>query len=142
MLGDMLNNNKRKDVRTRIDQVQFNGKKYTMDPRSGYYTCTTGKGRKRLHVAVWETHWGRRVPPGCVIHHMDWNKKNNSIENLICLTVQEHNLVHNYKFNECGDDLEAETAWERETPDSERVIKLTKELLASRVDGLPADVVK
>lgn len=32
---------------------------------------------------------------GCVIHHLDWDKSNNVIENLVCVTMEEHNLIHN-----------------------------------------------
>lgn len=31
MIGDLLNNNKRKDVKTREDQVMYMGKKYRRD---------------------------------------------------------------------------------------------------------------
>ena len=94
MIGDMLNNNKRRDVCTRLDQVMFCGKKYRQDKRSGYYVCTSGV-RQRLHVAMWEQAAGREVPAGCVIHHLDWDKTHNVIENLVCVTVSEHNLIHN-----------------------------------------------
>ena len=94
MIGDMLNNNKRREVKTREDQVMFMGRKYRRDKVTGYYICTSGD-RKRLHVAMWENYWGREVPGGCVIHHLDWNKTNNAIENLVCLTHEEHELVHN-----------------------------------------------
>lgn len=113
MIGDLFNNNKRKDVCTRLDQLMYKGKKYRQDKKTGYYVCTTGD-RKRLHVAIWEAEHGIAVPPGCVIHHLDWNKTNNSIENLICLTVKEHETVHNIKGKEWG-----------------------YELLKTRVDGLP-----
>ena len=59
----------------------------------GYYVCTSGD-RKRLHVAMWEAEHGE-VPDGCVVHHIDWNKNHNEISNLVCITVQEHNLIHN-----------------------------------------------
>lgn len=124
MLGDMFNNNKRKDVKTRVGQILFNGKKYAQE-ESGYYVCTSGK-RKRLHVAMWEQAMGRSVPPGCVIHHIDWDKTHNTIDNLICLTQDEHNRIHNSP----GGVLETAT--------SERVVKLTAELKASRVNGVPA----
>lgn len=94
MIGDMLNNNKRRDVKTRADQVMYLGKKYRQDKRSGYYVCTSGN-RKRLHVAMWEAEAGVGVPPGCVIHHVDWIKVNNVIENLVCVTVSEHERIHN-----------------------------------------------
>jgi hypothetical protein len=62
--------------------------------RPGYMVCTSGE-RKRLHVAMWEQAAGREVPPGCVIHHLDWNKNNNVIDNLVCVTTWEHNMIHN-----------------------------------------------
>lgn len=94
MIGDLLNTNKRREVRTRVDQVMFCGKKYRCDEKTGYYVCTSGK-RKRLHVAMWEQAAGREVPAGCVVHHLDWNKSNNTVGNLVCVTVSEHNLIHN-----------------------------------------------
>jgi len=62
--------------------------------RPGYMVCTSGE-RKRLHVAMWEQAAGREVPPGCVVHHLDWDKTHNEISNLVCVTVEEHNLIHN-----------------------------------------------
>lgn len=102
MIGDLFNTNKRREVKTRADQVMFMGKKYRQDKRTGYYICTTGKSRKRLHVAVWTNAWGWDVPPGCVIHHLDWNKTNNNIANLFCVTVEEHEIIHNKIGGEAG----------------------------------------
>ena len=56
--------------------------------------CTTGN-RRRLHVAMWEAEAGVAVPPGCVIHHVDWVKTHNEISNLVCVTVAEHERIHN-----------------------------------------------
>ena len=91
-IGDFDRVDRRK-VKTREDQILFNGKKYRRDPSTGYYVCTTGS-RKRLHVAIWEHANGREVPPGYVIHHKDFNKNNNSIDNLACITVAEHEAIH------------------------------------------------
>ena len=102
MIGDLLNNNKRREVRTRADQVMFMGKKYRQDKRTGYYVCTTGKKRQRLHVAIWINAWGWDVPPGCVIHHLDWDKTNNDIANLFCVTHEEHERIHNIIGGEAG----------------------------------------
>ena len=92
MIGDMFNNNKRRNVCTREGQVMYMGKKYAQES-SGYYVCTSGD-RKRLHVAIWEHEHGEAVPPGYVIHHKDWNKLNNDIKNLYCITIREHELIH------------------------------------------------
>lgn len=124
MIGDLFNNNKRRDVCTRADQVMRFGKKWKQEA-SGYYVCTTTDdmgNRRRLHVEVWQRHYGVRVPPACVIHHLDWNKENNAIENLVCLTVWEHEQVHNIVGGEKGKAL-------------------GYEMVKTRVDGLPPDVI-
>lgn len=94
MIGDLLNTNKRREVRTRVDQVMYMGRKYRRDKRTGYMVCTSGK-RKRLHVAMWEQAAGREVPAGCVVHHLDWDKTHNEVGNFVCVTTWEHNLIHN-----------------------------------------------
>ena len=124
MIGDLFNNNKRKDVVTRLDQVMRFGKKWKQEA-SGYYVCTTTDdrgSRRRLHVEVWQRHYGVRVPPGCIIHHLDWDKTHNTVENLICLTVYEHEIVHNIIGGEKGKAL-------------------GYEMLKNRAHGLPPDMV-
>lgn len=70
------------------EHIVFNGKRFTKEP-SGYY-----KGaNKRLHVAIWEAANGK-VPEGYEIHHRDFNKSNNALENLQCLTHAEHAALH------------------------------------------------
>ena len=87
----------RRQVCTRTDQVMFYGKKYRQDKKTGYYVCTSG-ARKRLHDVLW-THENidgiKEIPGGCVIHHIDWNKTHNEINNLTCVSVFGHNLIHN-----------------------------------------------
>lgn len=126
---------RRKEVRTREDQVMWMGRKYRRDKKSGYYICTTldekGK-RKRLHVAVWEAYWGREVPRGCVIHHLDWNKSNNNIENLICVWVWEHEAIHNpskAKGSEGSVGIEGSVGGR----------EWAYELIKTRVQGVPPD---
>ena len=41
---------------------------------------------------VWQAGTARR---GCVIHHVDWVKTHNEISNLVCVTVSEHERIHN-----------------------------------------------
>ena len=106
---------KRRDVCTREGQRLFMGRKYSIEKETGYLTCTSGK-RQRLHVAMWEQAAGREVPPGCVIHHLDWDKTHNEINNLVCVTVEEHNLIHNPPVGYeglCGKELGYELAAKR-----------------------------
>ena len=46
------------------------------------------------HVATWENFMETHVPEGCVIHHIDQNKLNNDILNLVCMTRSEHQKWH------------------------------------------------
>lgn len=59
-----------------------------------YYLCGDyfQKKGKRLHRAVWEYHNGE-IPKGYHIHHVDGNKANNNIDNLVCIKGTEH-LTH------------------------------------------------
>lgn len=70
---------------------------------------------------MWEDFYRKPVPPGCIIHHLDWNKNNNTIGNLICLTVDEHERIHNIIGGARGKEL-------------------GYEFIQNRVDGLPPDV--
>lgn len=78
----------------------YRGRKYALEEDTGYMVCTTVNERgvrERLHVAMWraERLGGREIPPGYIVHHKDWNKNNNTIENLIMIPVEYHNLIHN-----------------------------------------------
>lgn len=75
--------------------IEFNGEKFTLDKRTGYYLKTT-KPRKRLHIYIWEYYNGP-VPKGCHIYHKDFNKFNNDISNLVCVTKSEHNRIHSVR---------------------------------------------
>lgn len=107
-IGNFDKVNTRKVV-TREGQKLYMGKKYAVEQKTGYYVCTSGD-RKRLHIAIWEHEHGVEVPEGCVIHHLDWNKANNTVENLVCLTIWEHECVHNIIGGEKGKKLGYELA--------------------------------
>lgn len=47
-----------------------------------------------MHVYVWEFFNNRKLPDGYCIHHIDFDKGNNSIENLQLLTLSEHAQLH------------------------------------------------
>ena len=42
---------------------------------------------------IWEKEYGK-IPDGYEIHHKDGNRKNNSIENLMCVSLEEHYNIH------------------------------------------------
>lgn len=73
-----------------MEQRDLKGRKLT---KKGYVRMTYN-GRPRMeHDVVWEKHYGE-IPKGYQIHHIDGNKKNNYIENLMLVTPIEHKRIH------------------------------------------------
>ena len=104
MIGDLFNNNKRRDVCTRLDQVMRFGKKWKQEKNTGYYVCTTTDemgNRRRLHDVLWE-HENidgiKKLPEGCVVHHIDCSgqtdEPNNDVDNLTTLCRRCHINLH------------------------------------------------
>lgn len=53
-----------------------------------------GKGQSCLkHRLIWIENYGE-IPKDYVIHHINGNKKDNRIENLECLSRQDHAMKH------------------------------------------------
>lgn len=65
------------------------------------YLCVTYKQRKlRIHDLIWcsQPENINYIPKGFVIHHIDTDKLNNDIDNLILITRSDHSKFHwNYK---------------------------------------------
>lgn len=63
--------------------------------KKGYIRYGKGAGRGPMfeHCIIWEKHNGK-IPPGMQIHHKDFNKLNNEIENLQLVTPIEHKRIH------------------------------------------------
>jgi hypothetical protein len=69
----------------------------------GQFIFTTGMGRykrkmkngKNLQYSryVWEEFFGK-IPDGMIIHYIDENKQNNNINNLLLISVVNHNRLH------------------------------------------------
>lgn len=51
----------------------------------------------QVHLLVWIAANGP-IPPGMVVHHIDHDKRNNDIANLVLMTHQEHCEHHNQKY--------------------------------------------
>jgi hypothetical protein len=45
-------------------------------------------------VKIWEDFMQTAVPEGCCIHHIDEDKTNNDIDNLVCMSIKDHNAYH------------------------------------------------
>ena len=51
------------------------------------------KKQYKNHRRIWEKHWGA-IPDGHHIHHIDGDKHNNDISNLLCVSALEHMMIH------------------------------------------------
>lgn len=60
----------------------------------GYIVVKTKEGFRRKHVYVMEQRLGRKLRQGEVVHHVDGNKLNNTIENLEVMLSSEHTILH------------------------------------------------
>lgn len=78
--------------------AHVDGHKFTRDEKTGYYLSTKpiGESRERLHVYMWQRHYGD-VPDGYHVHHVDHDKGNNEIANLEAVAAFEH-LAHHGEF--------------------------------------------
>ena len=65
--------------------------KFTLDEKSGYYQNSTI--HKSLHRFVWEENNGV-IPNGYEIHHIDFDKSNNHISNLMLVDKKTHLEIH------------------------------------------------
>jgi ribonucleotide reductase alpha subunit len=58
-----------------------------------YVMIENHQSSRSEHRMIWEFHNGQ-VPKGYVIHHRDFNSKNNSLENLECMDFFAHRELH------------------------------------------------
>jgi hypothetical protein len=79
--------------------IIFDGKSFCRDEKTGYYCYNNGKRTQRLHRYVYEFYNGK-IPNGFDVHHVDGNKNNNDISNLVILTRQDHAKIHGEKLTE------------------------------------------
>lgn len=65
----------------------------------GYYVITSsnrGNHSKMLHRLIYESVWGG-IPKNWIIHHLDGDKTNNCILNLLGMERSHHSKLHNPK---------------------------------------------
>jgi hypothetical protein len=78
--------------RVPVGTVTIRHRKREMHPRAFVKIAEPSVWRERAKV-VWEKHYGP-IPRGHVIHHIDRNPLNDSIDNLQALTRSEHAREH------------------------------------------------
>lgn len=68
-----------------------------------YFKITSNKEgnlNKLLHRLIWEDYHNATLMDWAVIHHIDNNKLNNNIDNLIAVSKADHNMLHGKKLPE------------------------------------------
>jgi hypothetical protein len=64
-----------------------------------YFFIVLQKNRKdkykKVHILVYETFNDYKLKSDECVHHIDFTKENNCLENLIVMSKKEHNLLHN-----------------------------------------------
>jgi hypothetical protein len=81
------------------------------------------RGVTYLHRYVWEKFNGP-IPEGYVIHHKDRDTTNNALENLECITTEQHHSEH-------SDERSAFSSSEQQISHLDAIRELTKEWHAS-----------
>lgn len=82
--------------------VSYDGKKFTLR-NNGYFGCTTGN-RELLHRYKYEREVGH-IPDGWDVHHIDHDKTNNDIDNLVAIPK----AIHAWIFSKEREDIVKET---------------------------------
>ena len=78
-------------VYNKIERSKKNGEKYI--DKDGYIYIRINSYIILEHRYIWSLHNGK-IPKNMIIHHKNGNKSDNTIENLECLSIEEHGRVH------------------------------------------------
>ena len=70
------------------------GKKLKITKVRGYLTCVINCKQVGLHTLLYENFIGE-IPTGYVVHHINENKLDNRLNNLVCMSREEHIKHHN-----------------------------------------------
>lgn len=95
------------------DVAIFDNLSFRKDKRTGYFL--NAKTHKRLHVYVWE-YFNGSIPNGYHIHHKDFNKNNNELENLELLSASEHSKLHSNSWSKERYERQAKILKEKAIP--------------------------
>jgi len=67
--------------------------------KNGYLTISIGNKKRYIHRLVMEDFLGRPLKPTEQVHHINGDKTDNRIENLLLMDIAKHHSLH---AKECG----------------------------------------
>jgi hypothetical protein len=74
-----------------VKVIVVDGLRFVRDETRGYYR--NDRLRKYLHRYLYEAEYGE-LPSNIHVHHIDHDKTNNSLDNLVAITAEEHMSHH------------------------------------------------
>ena len=75
--------------------------------KNGYLQFFNKRNRKWvwLHRFIAQIFYGKPIPTGHEVHHIDKNKLNNSPNNLMVISKEEHRRIHSYDRSKLKDGI-------------------------------------
>ena len=89
--GGRFCSTKCRGISQRHDKVERNGYWYVYKPD---HENARVQGYVPEHHLVMESKLGHKIEKGMVVHHIDFDKKNNDIDNLAYMTDEDHKRLH------------------------------------------------
>ncbi len=87
--------------KAKIMWANKNAKGTSLKP-NGYLEITRGADKNRsVHVVKMEQHIGHKLNASEVVHHVDRNRQNNDIGNLVLMTRSDHTKLHRKEKAQC-----------------------------------------
>lgn len=98
--------------------------------KRGYYIITSskeGNNAKQLHRLIWEDWYGKPVPDGYDIHHINGDRCDNRIQNLQCVEHSLHASFHQQNISE--ETKQKISKWDKERWKNDEYRKKMSEII-------------